>query len=39
MFQLGTLGDIASDADEPTSLELRPPRWLFRLAYVYRPRD
>jgi hypothetical protein len=39
IYQLGTLGDIAMGADEPTSVELRPPPWLFRLSYVRRPRD
>ena len=38
MVQLGTLGDLATDSDEPTSAELRPPRFLLRLSYVYRPR-
>lgn len=38
LVQFGTLGDLAMDADEPTSLELRPPRILFRLSYVRRPR-
>lgn len=37
-YQLGTLGDLATDADEPTSLELRPPTLLFRVSYVRRPR-
>lgn len=37
LVQFGTLGDIAMGADEPTSVELRPPRLLFRLSYVLRP--
>ncbi len=37
LYQLGTLGDIATSADEPTSVELSPPRWLLRLSYVRRP--
>jgi len=39
LVQFGTLGDIEMGADEPTSVELRPPRLLFRLSYVRRPRD
>ncbi|MFN0247301.1 MAG: hypothetical protein ACKV2T_10475 [Kofleriaceae bacterium] len=39
IYQLGTLGDVEAGADEPTSMELRPPRFLFRLSYVRRPRN
>jgi hypothetical protein len=37
LVQFGKLGDIAVDSDEPTSLELHPPKILFRLSYVRRP--
>jgi hypothetical protein len=37
LVQFGKLGDTV-DADEPTSVELHPPKVLFRLSYVRRPR-